>query len=152
MTAQRKSVKEIVCVVFGALLLALGSPGAAQQPKKIPRIGYLSSGTPSSESPRAEGIRLALRDLGYIEGQNIAIEYRHAEGKVDRAPELAAELVRLKVDIIVVASGDQWIRAAKNATKTIPIVMTGAGDDPAMLKALLVPAATSPALQTLPEK
>ena len=130
MTAQRKSVKEIVCVVFGALLLALGSPGAAQQPKKILRIGYLSSGTPSSESPRAEGIRLALRDLGYIEGQNIAIEYRHAEGKVDRASELAAELVRLKVDIIVVASGDQWIRAAKNATKTIPIVMVGVGMDP----------------------
>ena len=64
---------------------------------------------------------------GYIEGQNIAIEYRHAEGKRDRYPELAAELVRLKVDIIVVAGGDPLIRAAKNATKTIPIVMTGAG-------------------------
>src|SRR5262249_4553333 len=78
------------------------------------------------------GIRLALRELGYIEGQNIAIEYRYAEGKLDRAPELAAELVRLKVDIIVVASGDQWIRAAKNATRTIPIVMMGPGSDPVM--------------------
>ncbi len=77
------------------------------------------------ESTRAEAIRLALRELGYIEGQNIAIEYRYAEGKRDREPELAAELVRLKVDIIVVAGGTRWIRAAKNATKTIPIVMIG---------------------------
>jgi putative ABC transport system substrate-binding protein len=85
---------------------------------------------PASESTRFEGIRLALRKLGYIEGQNIAIERRYAEGKRDRAPELAAELVRLKVDIILVAGGDTWIRAAKNATKTIPIVMTGQGSDP----------------------
>ena len=102
----------------------------AQQPKKVPRIGYLSSTDPASESARAEAIRLALRELGYIEGQNIAIEYRYAEGKLDRLPELAAELVRLKVDIIVVAGGDPLIRAAKNATKTIPIVMMGAGSDP----------------------
>ena len=72
---------------------------------------------------------MALRDLGYVEGQNIVIEYRYAEGKTDRFPELAAELVRLKVDIIVVA-GNRAIRAAKNATKTIPIVMAGAGSDP----------------------
>ena len=102
----------------------------AQQPKKVPRIGYLSSIDPASESARSEAIRLALRELGYIEGQNIAIEYRYAEGKLDRFPELAAELVRLKVDIIVVAGGATAIRAAKNATKTIPIVMTGAGADP----------------------
>ena len=69
-------------------------------------------------------------ELGYVEGQNIAIEYRYAEGKRDRLPELAAELVRLKVDIIVVAGGTHRIRAAKNATKTIPIVMAGAGIDP----------------------
>ena len=75
----------------------------------------------------SEAIRLALRELGYIEGQNIAIEYRYAEGKRDRLPELAAELVRLKVDIIVVAGGEPAIRAAKNATKTIPIVMVGLG-------------------------
>ena len=78
----------------------------------------------------SEAIRLALRELGYIEGQNIAIEYRYAEGKLDRFPELAAELVRLKVDIIVVSGGDRLIRAAKNATKTIPIVMVGHGIDP----------------------
>jgi putative ABC transport system substrate-binding protein len=73
----------------------------AQQPTKVPRIGYLSSFDPATESTRAEGIRLALRDLGYTEGQNIAFEYRYAEGKLDRFPELAAELVHLKVDIIL---------------------------------------------------
>jgi hypothetical protein len=83
-----------------AMLFALCLPAQAQQPKKVPRIGYLSGGVIS-----AEGIRLALRERGYIEGQNIAIEYRYPEGKRDRAPELAAELVRLKVDIIVVAGG-----------------------------------------------
>jgi putative ABC transport system substrate-binding protein len=112
------------------MLLALPFPARAQQPKKIPRIGYLSLGNPASESARAEGIRLALRERGYIEGQNIAIEYRHAEGKSDRSPELAAELVRLKVDIIVVVGGAGPVRAAKNATKTIPIVMVGSGSDP----------------------
>ena len=113
-----------------AVLFALCFPASAQQPKKIPRIGYLSSFDPATESARSEAIRLALRDLGYIEGQNIAIEYRYAEGKLDRLPELAAELVRLKVDIIVVAGGGRSPRAAKNATKTIPIVMMGQGIDP----------------------
>ena len=112
------------------MLFALLVPAQAQQPKKVPRIGYLSPFDPVAESTRSEAIRLALRELGYIEGQNIAIEYRYAEGKLDRFPELAAELVRLKVDIIVVAGGDRLILAAKNATKTIPIVMTGAGLDP----------------------
>ena len=112
------------------VLLTTALSAEAQQPKKVPRIGYLSAVDPASESTRSEAIRLALRELGYIEGQNIAIEYRYAEGKRDRLPELAAELVRLKVDIIVVAGGDRWIRAAKNATKTIPIVMVGAGVDP----------------------
>jgi putative ABC transport system substrate-binding protein len=88
------------------------------------------SADPTSESTRLEAIRLALRELGYIEGQNIATEYRYAEGKRDRFPELAAELVRLKVDIIVVVGGIPTVRAAKNATKTIPIVMTGGGFDP----------------------
>ena len=103
---------------------------SAQQPKKVPRIGYLSSVDPATESIRSEPIRLALRELGYIEGQNVAIEYRYAERKRDRFPELAAELVRLKVDIIVVGGGAAWIRVAKNATKTIPIVMMGPGADP----------------------
>src|SRR5262249_14248081 len=113
-----------------AMLFALCQSTEAQQPKKVPLIGYLSNADPATDSARAGGLRLALHELGYIEGQNIAIEYRYAEGKVDRASELAAELVRLKVDIIIVASGDQWIRAAKNATKTIPIVMMGQGTDP----------------------
>ena len=115
---------------LGTLLFALCFSAQAQQPKKVTRIGYLSSQDPAYESARAEGIRLALRDLGYIEGQNIAIDYRYSEGKTDRAPELAAELVRLKVDILVVAGGIHWIRAAKDATKTIPVVMAGVGNDP----------------------
>src|SRR5262245_4186639 len=113
-----------------AMLLALCASAEAQQPKKVPRIGYLSSTDAATEATRFEATRLALRELGYIEGQNIAIEYRYSEGKRDRASELAAELVRLKVDIIVVTAGISWVRAAMNATKTIPIVMTGAGIDP----------------------
>jgi len=113
------------------VLVDCGVAALAQQPTKVPRIGYLSSSSDSaSESTRFEAIRRALRELGYIEGQNIAIEYRYAEGKIDRFTELAAELVRLKVDIIVVAAGDAWVRAAMNASKTIPIVMTGIGGDP----------------------
>ena len=107
-----------------------GTVAQAQQPKKVPLIGYLSSQDAARESARAEAIRLALRERGYIEGQNIAIEYRYAEGKRDRFPELLAELVRLKLDIILVAGGGRMIRAAMNATKTIPIVMTGGGVDP----------------------
>jgi putative ABC transport system substrate-binding protein len=122
--------KAAVPILVAVILLTVAVVTEAQQPKKVSRLGYLSPVDAATDSPRAEGIWLALRELGYIEGQNIAIEYRYAEGKVDRAPELAAELVRLKVDIIVVASGDPWIRAAKNATKTIPIVMTGQGSDP----------------------
>jgi putative ABC transport system substrate-binding protein len=122
--------KKIVISLLAALSLFWIPLADAQQPAKIPRIGYLSNSDPVSESARAETIRLALRDLGYIEGQNIAIEYRYAEGKLDRAPELLSELVRLKVDIIVVAGGTRQTRVAKNATKTIPIVMTGLGADP----------------------
>jgi len=102
----------------------------AQQTKKISRIGYLSNTDRAGESIRAEAIRLALRERGYIEGQNIAIEYRYAEGKRDRQSELATELVRLKVDIILVTGGESVIRAAKNATKTIPIIMMGSVADP----------------------
>ncbi len=113
------------------LVLVLGVAAEAQQPKKVPLIGYLSNTDAALESARAEAIRLALRERGQIEGQNFAIEFRYAEGKVDRYPELLAELVRRKVDIIVVAGGGEpVIRAAKNATKTIPIVMVGSGADP----------------------
>jgi len=107
-----------------------GVVARAQQTKKVPRIGYLSALDPATDSARAEAIRLALRALGYVEGQNIAIEYRYAEGKRDRYPGLAVELVGLKVNIIVVAGGAGTVRAAKNATKTIPIVMAGGGADP----------------------
>jgi putative tryptophan/tyrosine transport system substrate-binding protein len=117
-------------ILVAVVLLALVVTAEAQQPKKVRRLGYLSGGDPAGESSRAEAIRLALRELGYIEGQNLAIEYRYAEGRVDRFPELAAELVHLKVDIIVVAGGGRAPLAAKNATKTIPIVMVGAGIDP----------------------
>ncbi|HEU4341635.1 MAG TPA: ABC transporter substrate-binding protein, partial [Candidatus Binatia bacterium] len=117
-------------VALCAMLLGLCFPASAQQPKKVPRIAYLSARDAATESARAEAIRLALRELGYIEGQSIAIEYRYAQGKIDRVPELAAELVRLKVEIIVVAGGLRFVRPAMNATKTIPIVMTGAGRDP----------------------
>jgi putative ABC transport system substrate-binding protein len=124
---KRAAVPSILAAV---VLLAVAIIAEAQQPKKVPRIGYLSGVDPAAESGRAETIRLALRERGHIEGQNIGIEYRYAEGKIDRAPELLAELVRLKVDIIVVAGADRWVLAAKNATKTIPIVMTGGGADP----------------------
>jgi putative ABC transport system substrate-binding protein len=118
-------------IVALAVAFAMGGAVAkAQQPKKVPRIGYLSSGDVVTDSPRSEGIRLALRELGYVEGRNIVIEYRYGEGKVDRFAEFAAELVRLKVDIIVVSGGAIPIRATKNATKTIPIVMSGGGVDP----------------------
>ena len=113
-----------------AMLFAFCASADAQQPKKVPRIGYLAGGNAATESTRSEGIRLALRELGYVEGQNIAIEYRYTEGQVDRHPELVAELVRLKVDLILVTGADALIRAAMNATKTIPIVLTGGGRDP----------------------
>jgi putative tryptophan/tyrosine transport system substrate-binding protein len=115
--------RKITIVALCAMLFALCPCAKAQQPKKVPRLGYLSSQDLATESARSEGIRLALRERGFIEGQNIAIEYRYAERKVDRGPELAADLARLKVDIIVVAGGPTWIRVAKNATKTIPIVI-----------------------------
>src|SRR5262245_17082091 len=99
---------KILVYALPALIFTIIHLAEAEQPKKVPRIGYLSSGDPTSESPRSEGIRLALRERGYIEGQNIAIEYRYAERKQDRSSDLAAELVRLNVDIIVVGGGASW--------------------------------------------
>jgi putative tryptophan/tyrosine transport system substrate-binding protein len=119
----------IFCIALSALLSALQAPAGAQQTAKVPRIGYLSSASPSDTlAPGA--FRQALRELGYVEGKNIVIEQRYAELKLDRLPDLAAELVRLKVDIIVAAGGIRAIGAAKNATETIPIVMGGSGIDP----------------------
>jgi ABC-type uncharacterized transport system substrate-binding protein len=122
--------QKVFVLALCAMLFALCSSVEAQQPKKILRIGYLVSSDRATEFTRSEAIRLALRKLGYIDGQNIVIEYRYAEGKQDRWPALAAELVRLKVDVIVVTGGAIWVQAAKNATKTIPIVMVGTGGDP----------------------
>jgi ABC-type uncharacterized transport system substrate-binding protein len=104
--------------------LAMGDAVAqAQQPTKVPRIGYLSPTSPSVSPTRIKEFRQGLRDLGYVEGKNIVIEYRYAEGKFDRLSALAAELVRLKVDLIV-TTGPTVTRAAKETTTTVPIVMT----------------------------
>ncbi len=108
-------------------LTVCGARAEAQQPARIPRIGILIAPSASSNSARVEAFRQRLRELGYVEGKNIVIEYRYAEGKVERLPDLAAELVRLKVDVIV-TSGGQAILAAKKASATIPIVFAGAGD------------------------
>jgi ABC-type uncharacterized transport system substrate-binding protein len=127
---EKEMKKNITVLTLCAMLFALCASAQAQQSKKIARLGYLSDSSPARESARADAIRQSLHDFGYIEGENIATEYRYAEGKVDRAPELAAELVRLNVDVIVIAGGDTQVRAAKNATSTIPIVMVGQGADP----------------------
>ncbi len=110
-----------ICLLTAALLSTVPFV-EAQQPKKVPRIGYLSTVSPSTISDRLEAFRQGLRELGYVEGKTIGIEWRFAEGKADRLPGLAAELVRLKVDVIV-TSGPAPTRAAKEATVTIPIVM-----------------------------
>jgi putative ABC transport system substrate-binding protein len=116
----------IRCLALCAMLFTLCVSAEAQQPKKVPRIGYLSRSSASGNLPRIEAFRQGLRDLGYIEGQNIVIEYRYAEGKSDRLPNLAADLVSLKIDVIV-APGTGPVSAAKRAT-TIPIVMVNAAD------------------------
>jgi putative ABC transport system substrate-binding protein len=127
---RRRGPKWPVLSVIAFVLVVAGAVAAAQAPGKVFRIGYLSGTDRAADSLRAESIRRALREAGYIEGQNLVIEFRHAEGKGDRQPELAAELVRLKVDLILVAGGDGVIRAAMNATKKIPIVLTSFGSDP----------------------
>jgi len=115
---------------LATLFLTTASLAHAQQPKKLFRIGYLSNTTPSAESPRSEAVGKRLRELGYVEGQNISIDYRYGEANFERAPKLAAELVALNCDVIVVFGGYNWVRAVMDATKTIPIVMTGGGLDP----------------------
>jgi putative ABC transport system substrate-binding protein len=114
--------KKVIRLALSAVLFALCFPAEAQQPTKIPRIGDLRGASPAASSARTEAYRQGLRELGYVEGKNIVIELRSAEGKLDRLPALAAELVRLKVDIIVTA-GPLPTRAAKEATTTIPIIM-----------------------------
>ena len=120
--------KKIFGFALGAMLFALCFSAAAQQPTKVPRIGYLGGASLSAIPERIEAFRQGLRELGYVEGKNIVIEWRWAEGKSDRLPDLAAELVRLKVEFIVTA-GPAATPVAKEATSTIPIVM-GVDNDP----------------------
>jgi putative ABC transport system substrate-binding protein len=118
--------KKVIGLALGALLFALSVSAQAQQPKKVPRIGFLAAISPAAISARIEAFRQGLKELGYVEGKNIVIEWRSADA--DQVPGLAAELVRLKVDVIVTA-GPIATRPAKGATKTIPIVMAQ-DDDP----------------------
>ena len=130
-------------ILVAVVLLAVAVIAEAQQPKKVSRIGYLSNtGDAATESARSEAIRLALRELGYIEGQNIAIEYRYAEGKPDRAPELAAELVRLKVDIIVVAEGTRGSGRPRMRPRRFPSSWRALG--PILLEAGIVESLARP--------
>src|SRR5262245_7235611 len=109
-------------VLIAVVLLAAGVIAEAQQLNKVPRIGYLAASSLSVSPARIKAFQQGLRELGYVEGKNIIIEWRSAEGKLDRVRALAAELVRLKVEVIV-SGGPQTTRVAKEATTTIPIVM-----------------------------
>jgi putative ABC transport system substrate-binding protein len=120
--------KNVFCLALCATLFALCSSVDAQQPGKIFRIGYLSANSRAAMATRTEAFQQGLRELGYVEGKNIVIEYRYAEGKPDRLPTLVAELVRLNLDIIVVAAGNATASITKQATQTIPIVMTNVFD------------------------
>jgi putative tryptophan/tyrosine transport system substrate-binding protein len=119
--------KQILGFVLSAMLVALCGSAEAQQPVGIPRIGILFPTSASFFSARVEAFRQRLRELGYVEGKNIFIEYRYADGKPERVPDLAAELVRLKVDVIVTVSPSATL-AAKKASGTIPIVFASAND------------------------
>src|SRR5215472_3357352 len=120
--------KKLVCFALCATLFALCFPAQAQQAKKVPRIGFLAvSGDPNTPGPFVEAFRQGLRDLGYIEGKNILVEYRYPEGNLKRIPSLVSELVQLNVDVLVVVALPA-IRAAKQSTKTIPIVMAATVD------------------------
>jgi putative ABC transport system substrate-binding protein len=130
MNSKLKAHNSKVTFVAFAVFFAMAANAQAQQAKKFYRIGYLSARGLAGESTRREVIRTALRDAGYIEGQNLAIEYRYADGKRERFSALSAELVRLNLDLILVAGGDAAVRAAMGTTKTIPIVMSGGGADP----------------------
>jgi putative tryptophan/tyrosine transport system substrate-binding protein len=114
-------------ILVAVVLLAVGVITEAQQPTKVPRIGYLGAASRTTSPARIEAFRQGLHELGYVEGKNIVIDYRWTEGKLDRLPALASELVRLKVEVIV-TSGPAATRAAKEATSTIPIVMAQDND------------------------
>ena len=119
--------KEIAAFVVAAAILIAVNLADGQQPGKVPRIGVLYPDSPSASAPRIKAFQQGLRELGYVDGKNIIVEVRHAEGKRETLPELAAELARLKVDVIITVAADA-IAAAKNASKTIPIVFAAAAD------------------------
>lgn len=119
--------RQIIFSYLAIVFLATVSFAEAQQPTKVHRIGFLASGFPSGTSSSLEVLRKSLGEMGYVEGRDVAIEYRWAEGRQDRLPGLANELVRIKVEVIL-ASGMSAVLAAKNATKIIPIVFVGAAD------------------------
>jgi putative ABC transport system substrate-binding protein len=146
-------VNNSVCFALCASLLALSHSAEAQQPKKIPRIGYLFANFPTTSPARREAFRQGLRELGYVEGKDIFIEYRYAEGKLGRLSELAAELVQVNVDVIV-TGGPAPTRAAKKATVKIPIVM-GFDNDPVgsgFVASLARPGGNITGLSTLPRR
>src|SRR5882724_4783523 len=119
--------KKVVCLALGAVFLGVSFPAQAQQPKKVPRIGFLGGASASFYAARTNAFRQGLNELGYTEGKNIDIEYRYAEGKFDRLPDLAAELVGLKLDVIVAAPTPS-VLAAKKASATTPIVFASVVD------------------------
>jgi putative ABC transport system substrate-binding protein len=120
-------MKNILLILPIIALVVVGATAEAQQPKKVARIGYLTANSYAAELPRLEPFRQGLRALGYVEGQNIVIEFRHTDGKFEQLPNVAAELVRLKVDVLV-ANTTNAALAAKNASRTIPIFFIGVSD------------------------
>jgi ABC-type uncharacterized transport system substrate-binding protein len=119
--------KNFLGLMFGALLMPLTIAAQAQQPERIPRIGMLINGTPASHKFMIDEFQSGLRELGYIQGKNVRVEVRYAEGKLDRLPELARELVKMNVDAVL-TNATPGTLAVKQATNTIPIVFTGVGD------------------------
>src|SRR5205809_896520 len=119
--------RRVALILLCALLFALGTSVEAQEPKKIPRIGYLAAVSAGADAPRLEAFRAGLRELGYNEGQNVFIAYRHEGRDLERLPELAAELVGLKIDVLVTVTTNAAL-AAKKTTDTIPVVFMGVTD------------------------
>ena len=145
-------IKSILFGLLTTILLITSFSATAQQPTRLPHVGYLSgSGSASNPGPYVEALRQGLHDLGYIDGKNIVIKYRGAEGRTDPIPSLVTELVQLKVDVLVVPPILAAIRAAKQATKTIPIVMVTNSDPVAtgLINSLARPGGNITGLATL---
>ena len=142
--SQKNMKKNILLFLMLNLAPAWLELADAQQPEKIWKVGVLASSSPSLNQARDEALRQGLSNRGYIEGENLIIGYRYAEGKIERLPQLARELIEDKVDVIVVG-GTRVALAAKEATSTIPIVVAGAGDlvETGLIRVSCIPAATS---------